>query len=85
LQWRGERWAAAFQHAHRQRIGTAGTQAQLQRRGRGALGRARLAQHEGRSVVRMRGQLQPAQALGPQTRRQPGQHGPHMAALQRLL
>jgi hypothetical protein len=33
----------------------------------------------------MRGQLQAAQALGAQVRRQPGQHGAHMAALEGLF
>ena len=47
--------------------------------------RGQLAQHEGRPVVVVRGQLEAAQALGAQPRRQPGEHGADVAALERLL
>ena len=58
------------------------------RRSGDAVGRCRrghLAQHEGGAVVAVRGELQAAQALGAQPRRQPGEHRADMAALQRLL
>jgi hypothetical protein len=58
------------------------------RRSGAALGRdctASVTQQEGRPVVRLRGQLQPAHRIGPHTRRQPGQHGADVAALERLL
>ena len=80
-----ERRPAALEHAHQQAIGAARAQAQAQRRGRRPHRRRGFAQHERRAVVVVRGELQPAQPLGPQARRQPGQHRAHMAALERLL
>ena len=80
-----ERRTAPLQDAHLQAVGAAGLQAEAQRRRRRPAGDGRLAQHEGGAVVLMRGELEAAQPLGAQARRQPGDDRADMAALQRLL
>ena len=82
---RFERRAAPLEDAQPQPIGAAGLQRQAQRRGRRPRRRRQLAHHEGGAVVVVGGELQAAQALGAQPRRQPGEHRADMAALQRLL
>ena len=64
-----------FSSRSRSWSGPSGKQRQAQRRHAGLLGRGRLAQQEqhGASCA-LRGQLQPAQRVGTQARRQPGQH-----------
>ena len=56
-------------------------QGRSRRPGRGG----KLAQHESGAVVVVRGELEPAQPLAAQARRQPGEHRADVAALQGLL
>ena len=60
-------------------------QQQAQRRGAGPEPRLDLAEQEHRPRMRLRRQLQPAQRVGRQPRRQPGQRGTDLAAGQGLL
>jgi hypothetical protein len=76
---------APLQQLHRQPIGSHAAQRQTQRCGARSLACRPFAQHESRPVMRMRSQLQPAQALRAQARRQPGEQRADMPAFERLL
>jgi hypothetical protein len=78
-----QRRPAPLEQAHGQRVGAGARQRQAQRR-RAGMGRRGLGPHdEGRALVRLRGQLQPAQGLALEAGRRPRHDRARLPAAQR--